>query len=130
MATPPKSPNPTDKHVGTRVKMRRLMLGMSKETLGNSLGVTLQQVQKYEDGKNRISASRLQHLARVLRVPESFFFEGGPNASSAVPDMPSYVTAFITNRDGVALARAFMSIRDGKLRRCITRLVEEIAKGH
>jgi transcriptional regulator with XRE-family HTH domain len=69
-----KSPNPTDKYVGSRVRMRRLMLGMSQEKLGEKLGLTFQQVQKYEKGTNRIGASRLQHIAQILKVPVSFFF--------------------------------------------------------
>ena len=71
-----KSPNPTDKYVGSRVRMRRLMLSMSQEKLGEKLGLTFQQVQKYEKGTNRIGASRLQHIAQILKVPVSFFFEG------------------------------------------------------
>ena len=78
-----KSPNPTDKHVGARVRMRRMMLGMSQEKLGNALGLTFQQVQKYEKGSNRIGASRLQHIAQILQVPVSFFFEGGPAAEGS-----------------------------------------------
>jgi transcriptional regulator with XRE-family HTH domain len=71
-----KIPDPIDKHVGSRVRMGRLMLGTSQETLGNKLGITFQQVQKYEKGTNRISASRLQAMCEVLQVPVSFFFEG------------------------------------------------------
>ena len=71
-----KSPNPTDKYVGSRVRMRRLMLGMSQEKLGEKLGLTFQQVQKYEKGTNRIGASRLQHISQILKVPVAFFFEG------------------------------------------------------
>ena len=71
-----KAPNPIDKHVGSRVRMRRMMLGMSQEKLGNNLGLTFQQVQKYEKGTNRIGASRLQQISQILQVPVSFFFEG------------------------------------------------------
>ena len=74
-----KSPNPIDKHVGSRVRMRRMMLSMSQEKLGDALGVTFQQVQKYEKGANRIGASRLHHIARILQVPVAFFFEGAPD---------------------------------------------------
>jgi transcriptional regulator with XRE-family HTH domain len=73
-----KSPNPIDKHVGSRVRMRRMMLAMSQEKLGDALGLTFQQVQKYEKGTNRIGASRLQAIANILQVPVSFFFEGAP----------------------------------------------------
>lgn len=77
----PRGPDPTDVHVGSRVRMRRMMLGISQEKLGIPMGVTFQQVQKYEKGTNRISASRLQQIAHVLSVPVSFFFEGAPDAS-------------------------------------------------
>ena len=76
-----KVPDPTDKHVGARVRMRRMMLSMSQEKLGDALGLTFQQVQKYEKGTNRIGASRLQHISSILQVPVSFFFEGGPRAA-------------------------------------------------
>src|SRR5216684_3293407 len=75
-----KSPNPIDRHVGTRVRMRRMMLGMSQTALGDALGITFQQVQKYEKGTNRIGASRLQHLSHILGVRVAFFFEGLPHA--------------------------------------------------
>ncbi len=71
-----KSPNPIDKHVGARVRMRRIMVGMSQEKLGEALGITFQQIQKYEKGTNRIGASRLQAAARILAVPVNYFFEG------------------------------------------------------
>ena len=77
-----KAPNPTDKHVGSRVRMRRMMLGMSQEKLGDSLGLTFQQIQKYEKGTNRIGASRLQQISHILQVPVAFFFEGAPNAQT------------------------------------------------
>src|SRR5271165_2241955 len=73
-----KQPNPIDIHVGSRVRLRRMMLGMSQEKLGENLGITFQQIQKYEKGTNRIGASRLQHIARVLSMPVSYFFEGAP----------------------------------------------------
>jgi transcriptional regulator with XRE-family HTH domain len=77
-----KSPNPVDKHVGSRMRMRRMMLAMSQGNLGDALGLTFQQVQKYEKGTNRIGASRLQQLSHILQVPVTFFFEGAPNASA------------------------------------------------
>ena len=73
--------NPIDKHVGSRVRMLRRMLDMSQTDLANALGLTFQQVQKYEKGSNRISASRLQHISQILQVPVPFFFEGAPAAS-------------------------------------------------
>src|SRR6187455_1914404 len=95
-----KTPNPTDKHVGSRVRMRRMMLGMSQEKLGDALGLTFQQVQKYEKGTNRIGASRLQQISEVLQVPVSFFFEGVPNATAAATGAtdsgsPAYVSDFL-----------------------------------
>src|SRR5580698_7105343 len=96
-----KAPNPIDKHVGSRVRMRRMMLGMSQEKLGNALGLTFQQVQKYEKGTNRIGASRLQQIAHIVQVPVSFFFEGAPNVPGQVSDglseapSPAYVSNYI-----------------------------------
>jgi transcriptional regulator with XRE-family HTH domain len=127
-----KAPNPTDKHVGARVRMRRMMLAMSQEKLGDALGLTFQQVQKYEKGTNRIGASRLQQISNILQVPVSFFFEGSPNNSnpesgfSEAPS-PSYVSDFLATSDGLALTRAFMKIKTPKLRRRIVDLVEQIA---
>src|SRR6201988_1083560 len=97
-----KAPNPIDKHVGSRVRMRRMMLGMSQEKLGDALSLTFQQVQKYEKGTNRIGASRLQQISQILQVPVAFFFEGAPILSEgAVGDSmetapsPSYVSGFL-----------------------------------
>jgi transcriptional regulator with XRE-family HTH domain len=127
-----KAPNPTDKHVGARVRMRRMMLGMSQEKLGDALGLTFQQVQKYEKGANRIGASRLQQIAHILQVPVAFFFEGAPNApgqttglSDTAPS-PAYVSDFLATSDGLALTKAFMRIKDAKLRRRIVDLVEQM----
>src|ERR1700746_2036132 len=117
-----KAPNPTDKHVGSRVRMRRMMLGMSQEKLGDSLGITFQQIQKYEKGTNRIGASRLQQIATVLAVPVSFFFEGAP-VPQAPPGAvsgsasPAYVSDFLATTDGLALTKAFMKVKDPKVRR-------------
>jgi transcriptional regulator with XRE-family HTH domain len=128
-----KAPNPTDKHVGARVRMRRMMLGMSQEKLGDALGLTFQQVQKYEKGANRIGASRLQQIAQILQVPVSFFFEGAPSAPGQPVDglaeapSPAYVSDFLATSDGLALTKAFMGIKDAKLRRRIVDLVEQIA---
>jgi len=127
-----KAPNPTDKHVGSRVRMRRMMLGMSQEKLGDALGLTFQQVQKYEKGTNRIGASRLQQIAHFLQVPVSFFFEGAPDMPSgalsgtAEAPSPAYVADFLGSSDGLALTKAFMRIKDPKLRRRIVDLVSQI----
>src|SRR5271154_6388785 len=77
-----KAPNPVDKYVGSRVRMRRIMLGMSQEKLGEALGLTFQQVQKYEKGTNRVGASRIQQISEILQVPVSFLFEGGPSGAA------------------------------------------------
>ena len=128
-----KAPNPTDKHVGARVRMRRMMLGMSQEKLGDALSLTFQQVQKYEKGANRIGASRLQQISHILQVPVSFFFEGAPQTpgqpTSNLSEAPSpaYVSDFLATSDGLALTKAFMRIDDSKLRRRIVDLVEQIA---
>ena len=79
-----KAPNPVDKYVGSRVRMRRIMLGMSQEKLGEALGLTFQQVQKYEKGTNRVGASRIQQISEILQVPVSFLFEEDPAASRAL----------------------------------------------
>jgi len=128
-----KVPNPIDRHVGSRVRMRRMMLSMSQEKLGDALGLTFQQVQKYEKGANRIGASRLQQISGILQVPVSFFFEGAPsqggeNAGSfdEAPS-PAYVADFLATSDGLALTRAFVRIKDAKLRRRIVDLVAQIA---
>src|SRR5438045_3362688 len=100
-----KAPNPTDKHVGARVRMRRKMLGMSQEKLGDALGLTFQQVQKYEKGTNRIGASRLQQIAHILQVPIEFFFEGAPAPHGQQPDglreapSPAYVSDFLSTSE-------------------------------
>jgi transcriptional regulator with XRE-family HTH domain len=129
-----KAPNPIDKHVGSRVRMRRMMLSMSQEKLGDALGLTFQQVQKYEKGTNRIGASRLQQISQILQVPVAFFFEGAPtlhvqpNGLKEAPS-PAYVSDFLATSDGLALTKAFMRIKEAKLRRRIVDLVEEIAGG-
>jgi len=127
-----KAPNPIDKHVGARVRMRRMMLNMSQEKLGDALGLTFQQVQKYEKGTNRIGASRLQQISLILQVPVSFFFEGAPpppGKSAGMTDAPSpsYVTDFLATTDGLTLTKAFMRLKSQKLRRRIVELVEEMA---
>jgi transcriptional regulator with XRE-family HTH domain len=127
-----KLPNPIDKHVGSRVRMRRMMLDMSQEKLGTALGLTFQQVQKYEKGTNRISASRLQHISHILQVSVSFFFDGAPTLPGApvgngASPSPIYVSDFLATSDGLALVKAFMRIKEPKLRRHIVLLVREIA---
>src|SRR5262252_3300282 len=127
-----KTPDPIDKYVGSRIRMRRIMLGMSQEKLGDALGLTFQQVQKYEKGTNRIGASRLQQIAHILQVPVAFFFEGAPAPNTQADGMreapsPAYVSEFLATSEGLALTKAFMRIKQPKLRRRIVDLVEEIA---
>jgi transcriptional regulator with XRE-family HTH domain len=127
--------NPIDKHVGGRFRMRRLMLNMSQTEIGDALGLTFQQMQKYEKGTNRISASRLQQLCRILDVPVTFFFEGAPRApglpelSEAGAEVPAYVSDFLATSEGVALVRAFTRIRNAKVRRAIVALVQQVVSG-
>jgi transcriptional regulator with XRE-family HTH domain len=128
---PPKPPNPVDRHVGSRVRMRRIMLGMSQEKLGEGLGLTFQQIQKYEKGTNRIGASRIQQIAEILQVPVSFLFEGSPGSSASADGFgtapsPTYVADFLATAEGLALIRAFTRVPDIKLRRAIVDMVELI----
>jgi len=132
MTVAKKAPNPIDRLVGSRVRMRRMMLAMSQEKLGDALGLTFQQVQKYEKGTNRIGASRLQQMSHILQVPVAFFFEGAPNLAAAADGMndapsPAYVSDFLATSEGLSLTKAFMRIKEAKLRRRIVDLVEEIA---
>lgn len=112
--------------------MRRLMLGMSQEKLADGLGLTFQQVQKYEKGANRIGASRLQQIAQVLQVEPAFFFDGVPQPQQTSGDAealsPAYLTEFLSTADGLALVGAFQRIRRQELRRSIVKLVEGIAQ--
>ena len=126
------APNPIDQHVGTRVRMRRKMLAMSQQKLGAALGLTFQQVQKYEKGATRIPASRLQQMSHILQVPVEFFFEGAPNASAPHGSnrnalSMAEINDFISDSDGLRLIRAFMRIDNVALRRRIVMLVQEIA---
>ncbi len=126
-----KTPDPIDKYVGSRIRMRRIMLGMSQEKLGDALGLTFQQIQKYEKGTNRVGASRLQQIADVLQVHVSFMFEGAPGNASGTgmgeSASPPYVSDFLATSDGLALTKAFTRLKDAKLRRSIVDLVEQIA---
>jgi transcriptional regulator with XRE-family HTH domain len=124
-----KTPNPIDRHVGSRVRMRRMMVSMSQEKLGERLGITFQQVQKYEKGTNRIGASRLHQIASILGVPVAFFYEGAPGGDAADAGFaeggnPAYVSDFMATSEGLALAKAFMKVSDPKVRRRIVDLVE------
>jgi transcriptional regulator with XRE-family HTH domain len=133
-----KIPNPIDRHVGSRVRMRRVMLGMSQEKLGDALGLTFQQVQKYEKGTNRIGASRLQQISRTLDVPPAFFFEGAPSFEAMAKPEPGqmgfsedsnavYVADFLSTPEGLHLNLAFARIHDPKVRKRIVDLVSSLA---
>src|SRR5215831_13237877 len=127
-----KAPNPTDRHVGSRVRMRRILLAMSQEELGAALGLSFQQVQKYERGATRIPASRLQQISHILQVPVAFFFEGAPNAAAPHGSDRSALSMaqiddFVSDSDGLRLIGAFMRIDNAALRRRIVMLVQEIA---
>lgn len=128
-------PNPIDVHVGSRVRLQRMLLGISQEKLGERLGLTFQQVQKYEKGVNRIGASRLFDLAQVLRVPVQFFYDDAPIGESRVasaggfaerPD-DGYIFDFLNTREGLELNRAFARIADPKARRAILDLIRTLA---
>ncbi len=127
----PRGPNPIDVHVGSRIRLRRQLMKMSQEKLGDELGVTFQQVQKYERGANRVGASRLYRLSRVLEVPVQFFFEGLGEKSAvsgmAEGDQTPIVYDFIQSSDGVSLAEAFSRIRDARVRRRVLELVRTLA---
>ena len=120
-----------DKHVGSRVRMRRMMLAMGQQALGAALGLTFQQVQKYENGTNRMGASRLQQMSDILQVPVEFFFEGAPNApaphDSGSALSVAQIDDFVSDSDGLRLIRALMRIDNAALRRRIVMLVQEIA---
>lgn len=128
-----KKPNPIDIHVGSRIRLRRTMLGMSQEKLGESLGITFQQIQKYEKGTNRVGASRLQNISGILNVPVSFFFEDAPGDQvGSAPGMAeasssNYVVDFLSSAEGLQLNRAFVKIADPKVRRRLVDLVKALA---
>jgi transcriptional regulator with XRE-family HTH domain len=127
-----RSSDAVDRHVGSRVRMRRLMLGLSQGKLADQVELTFQQVQKYEKGTNRIGAGRLYQLSLILDVPVSFFFEGAPRPAGLPPrrrDAPSphYLTDFLATAHGQALVNAFMRIKRTAVRRNIVRFLEAVA---
>ena len=133
MAAPRKTPNPIDTHVGSRVRLRRTMMGMSQEKLGDALGITFQQIQKYEKGTNRIGASRMQQISEALKVPVSFFFQdapveaGTPVTGMAEASSTSYVADFLSSPEGMQLNRAFARITNPAIRRKVVDFVKTLA---
>lgn len=133
MADKVKVPNPIDIHVGSRVRLRRTMMSMSQEKLGDALGITFQQIQKYEKGTNRIGASRMQQISAALKVPVAFFFEDAPTHSGtpatgmSEASSTSYVVDFLSSPEGIQLNRAFVRIRNPAIRRKIVDMVKTLA---
>lgn len=129
-----KKPNPVDAHVGSRVRLRRMLLGMSQERLGESMGLTFQQVQKYEKGVNRIGASRLFQISKILDIPVQFFFEEAPHIGDGSPargmaeaDSETFILEFLNSREGLELNRAFVKISDPKVRKSVVDLVRALS---
>ena len=123
-----KVPNPIDVHVGSRIRLRRTMIKMSQEKLSDGLGITFQQIQKYEKGINRVGASRLQQIAEILDIPIPFFFEGGPSAfvDGGMPTSPG-INDIMSSRECLAMAVAFNAIEDRVVRRRLLELVQSMA---
>jgi transcriptional regulator with XRE-family HTH domain len=130
---PKKQANPIDAQVGNRVRLRRMLIGMSQERLGELLGLTFQQVQKYEKGVNRIGAGRLFEVSRILGVPIDYFYEGvnGQHAPGAHGHPTNQTTPpimeFVSSGEGLQLSLAFMRIKDPKVRRRMLDLVKSLA---
>lgn len=127
-----KFPNPIDQHVGSRVRMQRMLRGLSQEKLGEALGVTFQQVQKYEKGANRIGASRLQQISKILDIPPSFFFEGSPSPSdesaTGFEESPTaFIMDFLSTAEGLQLNRSFQRIPSARLRKRLVDLIATLA---
>ena len=126
-----KPPSPDDVYAGSKVRLRRRILRMSQTKFGNALGVTFQQIQKYEKGTNRISASRLQMMSGILGVPITFFFREGdakPNPAEEMEIPEGSLARFISTADGLKLNRAFIAIKNDKIRRSVVALVKALAE--
>jgi len=130
MRVPKKQANPIDVQVGNRVRIRRMLIGMSQERLGDLLGLTFQQVQKYEKGVNRIGAGRLFEMARILNVPVDFFYEGVNSAppQAGESENGASVMEFVSSGEGLQLSLAFMKIKDSKVRKRVLDLVKSLAE--
>jgi transcriptional regulator with XRE-family HTH domain len=122
-----KAPNPVDKYVGSRVRMRRIMLGMSQEKLGEALGLTFQQVQKYEKGTNRVAAGRLIRIAEILGVPVSFFLEGPDHNAARSNEQVNSALSFLKTAGAVRLLRAYNQIGPSEIRQALVELAEQVA---
>ena len=127
-----RTPNPVDLHVGARIRMRRKILGVSQERLADDLGLTFQQVQKYERGANRVSASKLYEIARSLQAPISYFFDGLADPLAAAQEYTAsgddrFVHDFLMTSEGLELATIFPKIKRGRVRRKVLDLVRAMA---
>ncbi len=134
VTVPKKQANPVDAHVGNRMRLRRMLVGLSQEKMGEMLGLTFQQVQKYEKGVNRIGAGRLYQIADILSVPVSYFYEGfvgmDDKATAANDDTATKpVMEFLSSGEGLQLTLAFMKIKDGKVRKRVIDLIKSLAEG-
>lgn len=134
--SPTGKPNPIDVHVGSRIRLRRTLLGMSQQKLGEAIGLTFQQVQKYERGTNRVGSSRMFELARVLDVPVSYFFEemgsdvaarGRQHAFGVATEAPSTGADPMTKRETLELVRAYYKITDAKVRKRLFEMTKALA---
>lgn len=123
-----RSPNTTDVHIGKRLRMLRLAKNMSQTDVADSLGITFQQIQKYENGANRIGAGRLQEIANLMGVSPAYFFEDGPRVKSRSAD-PS-LTDLLSNKDNLALVQAFDKIKNRTIRHQVVDFVEALARTH
>jgi transcriptional regulator with XRE-family HTH domain len=124
---PAKTPHPVDVHVGQRIRMRRVQREMSAIALGGAIGLTFQQIQKYETGVNRIGASRILEICNVLKIPISFVFEGSPGLTRFENSPPQYFVDFMDSAEGPPLVAAFCKIVDPELRRSIVRMIKSVS---
>jgi len=125
-----RSPNQTDVYIGKRMKMQRLARGLSQTDIAKRLGITFQQIQKYERGVNRVGAGRLQEMANLLGVTPAFFFEDGPRLKPGQSEEASETTELLANKYNLALAQAYNRIRSHTVRRNVLELVEGLAESH
>lgn len=122
-----KSPSLIDRHIGSRIRMRRVIIGMSQEKLGEQLGITFQQIQKYEKGTNRVGSGRLHEIGRVLGVPASFFFEGQEGGGGPDEPQASSFENLMPHKESVQLLQAFNAIPDPAVRRALVNMARALA---